>query len=174
MSAVTFGQFATRTARRMTDFLASTVSSRIVSPAPVGLPAGAVYFPYEKVIFASTACSQGVFNASMWIAAAQSDVDIVLAHQGRYPVPGILEDVTFSALVHAEGRRHLVEGMSLYWRAGQGYWLIPPASGPFIALDESGPRVTWAAPFVGPHGRASGVAAAAAKIIRATRSPEAA
>lgn len=169
MNAVSFGLYVSRTARRMTDFLHTTTVGRVTSPAPLGLPAGAVYLPYEKVIFAATACGKGVFNDAMWIAAAQTGADILVAHQGRYPVPEVIDDVTFTMLVHIGGEPHLIEDMVLYWQPDDGYWLLPSAPGPFIALEDGGPRVSFRAPFLDIHDRAAGVAAAAARIIRATR-----
>ncbi len=173
MNVINFGQFVTRTSQRMTNFLYTTVTSRVVGPTPVGLPAGAIYVPDEKVIFAATACTKGIFDEAMWAAAALTGADIVVGHVGRYPVPNILDDVTFTALIHIQNKPHMLGDMVLFWQSSEGYWLLPSQPGPFVALTPEGLRVSFRPPFVDLHERAAGVGAAAAKIIRATRTGEA-
>ncbi|PWG02133.1 hypothetical protein [Sphingosinicella humi] len=173
MNIVVLGDGTSRTARRMIKFLHAAAGGGAASVAPDLLPAGAIYLEQERLILATTPCGKGVFNEAMLDVATQTGADIILAHQGRYPIPEILDEVTFTALVHVDSDPRIMEDMVLYWLPGDGYWLLPPGPAPFVELNADGSRVSFCSPFVDRLERADGVDAAAAKMIRATRYEEA-
>ncbi|WP_295320539.1 hypothetical protein [uncultured Sphingopyxis sp.] len=157
----------------MIKFLHAAAGGGEASVAPDLLPVGALYLEQDRLILATTSCGKGVFSEAIRDIAAQTGADIILAHQGRYPIPEILDEVTFTVLAHVGGEPRIMEDMVLYWLPGDGYWLLPSAPAPFVELNADGSRVSFHAPFVDRFERADGVDAAAAKMIRATRYQEA-
>lgn len=173
MNVVAFSECAASTTRRMIMLLQMGMGAYTAEPAPTGLPSGSIYLREQKMILASSPCRAGVFNDAMRHSAQETGADIILAHQGRYPVPGILDDVSFSALVHVGRDPLLIEDMVLFWTSRDGFWLLPSGQGPCIALNPYNPRISHEPPFQDCYERAAGVSAAAKRIIRTFRYMEA-
>jgi hypothetical protein len=173
MNAVNHSSFSDRTTRRMTDFLLTTVAGDGGKGVEASMPAGAVHLPFKQLVLASTPCRKGVFTEAMVSVAKATGADVLLAHQGRYPVPEILDTVTFSAVLRGKDTHVLLEDMVLFWSLEEGYWLLPSAKGIYIALEPAGLRASLAAPYEDFWERTAGITEAAKRIIRATRTGEA-
>jgi hypothetical protein len=167
MNIQTFQDHVSRHTRRMLGLLLDIVSQETGSPAPGGLPAGALHLGPAKLIIAGTPCDAPVFHGAMRAAAAATGADVVLVHHGLFPET--MSQVTFSVLVHMSGQPYLLENMVLYHHPEDGYWLVPSSLGPYVALEQKGLRVDFQPPFVTFVERMDGVCAAAAKVVRATR-----
>lgn len=173
MNALDFSTFSGRTTQRMVNFLLAAVGGSGGRSVEGALPAGAVYLPFKKLVLASTPCRTGVFTEAMERAAEATGADVLLAHQGRYPVPETLDTVTFSLLLNTGDIRRTLEEMVLFWSAEEGYWLLPPAHDPYVALEPTGLRASLVAPYDDFWGRTGGITEAANRIVRATRTCEA-
>jgi hypothetical protein len=173
MNTIDYSRFSARTTRRMTDFLLTTVAGDGGKSVEADMPAGAVHLPFKKLVLASTPCRKGVFTEALVAMAKATGADVVLAHQGRYPVPETLDTVTFSVVLGGRRAPIVMEEMVLFWSPEEGYWLLPAVNGLYVALEPTGLRSCLAAPYEDFWGRTAGITEAANRIVRATRNGEA-
>ncbi|HEY0013229.1 MAG TPA: hypothetical protein VGB79_10320 [Allosphingosinicella sp.] len=131
------------------------------------LPAGAIYLEALHVLVAGTACDAATYDQALRDAAVEFNADVILIRHG--PFPETLNEVRFDLAVRLNLGVVLLKDLLLYFRATDGYWLMPAGRGPYAALGGEGVRITFEPPFMTHHYFEEGVTAAAAQIVRAVR-----
>lgn len=154
----------------MTHFMQRIMNCRGGTRVHYGLPAGALQLSGIKLIVAATPCDAPIFNDAMWKAANATGGDVILARHGLHPE--MLNDVSFSAVVHFEQQPRLFRDLLLYATGCDEHWLVPQGTGAFIQMHPAGLRLTHKPPFASRLERSDGVCSAAAQIVKALRSRE--
>lgn len=131
------------------------------------LPAGAIYLEALHVLIAGTSCDTATYDQALRDAAVEFNADVILIRHGLFPET--LNEVRFDLAVRLDLGVVLLKDLLLYFRAADGYWLMPAGRGPYAALGCEGVRLTFEPPFMTHHYFEDGVTAAAAQIVRAVR-----
>lgn len=156
---------SSRLTAKMMTFLEEVCSLEQGIPLLAGLPAGAVRNANGRLALAATCCTVRLFERQMMTVASALNVDVLVMRHGLHPE--VLDNVRYDVALRGQSKVHLMVDMLLYFHADHGFWLVPSAQGPYIAIEPDGLQLTHEPPFVTWAERADGLCRAAKMTVHA-------
>ena len=168
MEKIELLQSASRTTTAILNLVRAALGDPNVEHVTMGLPAGSLLLPEQRLVIGGTPCTVPLFRNAMTKVAVKQNVDVLVVRHGNYPE--LLDCSLWDVAIPSGGDVVCINDLVLYVDRYDEHWLVPSGAGAFVRVSKDGLHIEPEPPFISWAERCDAVCAAAKRIVGATRS----